>query len=73
LTLPLALVILPGLAWLATCLPGPDMPDKGGLPPCFASWARGCGVSVVRTPARGLSGMNPAGGRAADSRRTRRR
>jgi len=37
LTLPLALVILPGLAWLATCLPEPDMPDKAGLPQCFAS------------------------------------
>lgn len=37
LTLPLALEILPGLAWLATCLPEPDMPDKAGLPPCFAS------------------------------------
>jgi hypothetical protein len=38
--LPLALLILPGLAWLATCLPElpePDIPDKGNLPPCFAS------------------------------------
>lgn len=41
LTLPLAWVIAPGLAWLATCLPEPDMPDKRGLPPNFASCARG--------------------------------
>lgn len=44
LTLPLALLIAPGLAWLATCLPAlpgpeplePDMPDKRDLPPNYA-------------------------------------
>ena len=40
LTLPLALDTAEGLAWLATCLPEPDMPDKRGLPPNFASCAR---------------------------------
>ncbi|NUR60127.1 MAG: hypothetical protein HOV87_15915 [Catenulispora sp.] len=50
LTLPLALFILPGLAWLATCLPEPDMPDKGGLPPSFASWARGMGCPSFERP-----------------------
>jgi hypothetical protein len=39
-TLPLALDAAEGLAWLATCLPEPDMPDKRGLPPNFASCAR---------------------------------
>jgi hypothetical protein len=39
-TLPLAVLIAPGLAWLATCLPEPDMPDNLGLPPNFASCAR---------------------------------
>lgn len=54
-TLPLALLIAPGLAWLATCLPEPDMPDKRGLPPNFASCAReewGCSFERPREACR---------------------